>query len=245
VELDDYLDAITRESARLAESAGHAGLDASVPSCPEWTVADLVEHIANVQRWARITVETRATQRIAWRELPPPPPPNEVLAWFRDQTHSLVETLARTDPATPVWSWTDDHTARFWFRRQANEVAVHRWDAQGAAGTGTAIDTALAADGIDEWLAMLPFRTPGPVTGSGETLHLHCTDTPTGVGGEWLVTLTAEGPVTERVHAKGDVAARGGASELDLFVWGRVPVTDLEVFGDADLLARFQAETRA
>ncbi|MEX1007810.1 MAG: maleylpyruvate isomerase N-terminal domain-containing protein, partial [Acidimicrobiia bacterium] len=127
---DEYIEAITRESAALADAAERAGFDAPVPSCPGWTVADLVAHIGEIQRWARITVEQRATERISRRTLPSAPPAPELLAWFREQTPALVATLAATDSATPVWSWTDDNTARFWFRRQANEVAVHRWDAE-------------------------------------------------------------------------------------------------------------------
>jgi len=251
---DQYLDAITAESAALADAAEQAGLDAAVPSCPDWTVADLVTHIGNVQRWARITVEQRATERIQWRSVPPPPPAAEILEWFRAQTPALIATLAATDPATPVWSWTSDHTAGFWYRRQANEVAVHRWDAQLAVGAPTEIDAVLAADGVDECIGMAVFRSRELLTGNGETVHLHCTDIGPGIstgigpgtgGGEWLVALTVDGPVIERVHAKGDVAARGTASNLDLFVWGRVPVADLEVFGDVALLERFQAATQA
>jgi hypothetical protein len=51
--------------------------------------------------------------------------------------------------------------------------------------------------------------------------------------------------VVERRHEKGDVAARGSASDLDLFVWGRIPRDTFDVFGDAALLDRFQAAARA
>ena len=60
MEPDQYLDAITNESGALADAAERAGLDAPVPSCPEWYVADLVAHIGEVQQWARIMVEQRA-----------------------------------------------------------------------------------------------------------------------------------------------------------------------------------------
>ena len=50
--------------------------------------------------------------------------------------------------------------------------------------------------------------------------------------------------VVTREHAKGDVAARGTASDLLLFLWGRVPATALEVFGDAALLDRFRSAIR-
>src|SRR5215467_3594765 len=56
MELSEYLDAITRESGALADAAERAGLDAPVPSCPDWTVADLLVHLGGVQQWARITV---------------------------------------------------------------------------------------------------------------------------------------------------------------------------------------------
>jgi uncharacterized protein (TIGR03083 family) len=241
----EYLDAIAKESAALADAAARAGLDARVPSCPGWTVADLVAHVGEVQQWARVTVEQRATQRIPRSSLPLAPRGGELLPWFRAQASALADLLAATDAATPVWSWTEDHTARFWFRRQANEVAVHRWDAQLAAGDPQPIGPRLAVDGVDECLAMLPFRTRDQVVGTGETVHLHCTDTPSDVAGEWLVTLRPDGPVTEHRHAKGDVAARGTASDLDLFVWGRVPPSAFEVFGDVALLDRFQAATKA
>jgi uncharacterized protein (TIGR03083 family) len=245
VELDAYLDAIDRESSALADAAALAGLDALVLSCPGWTVADLVAHVGEVQQWARITVEQRATERISRSSLPPAPRGEELLPWFRAQASALVDLLGAIDGATQVWSWTDDHTAHFWFRRQANEVAVHRWDAELTAGEARPIDAVLALDGVDESLAMLPFRTRDQVLGTGETVHLHCTDTPPGSGGEWFVTLGPDGPVIERRHEKGDVAARGTASDLDLFVWGRVAPSSFEVFGDAALLERFQAATRA
>jgi uncharacterized protein (TIGR03083 family) len=240
LELHEYLDVITSESAALADAAERAGLDAAVPSCPDWTVGELVGHVGQIQQWARVTVERRATERISRRDLPGPPAAPELVGWFRAQAPALVAALQATDPDTPVWSWTDDTTAHFWYRRQAHEAAVHRWDAELAAGSAVALDTALAVDGIDECLGMLPSRGDR-ATGNGETVHLHCTD----AAGEWLVTMGAGSTVIERTHAKGDVAARGTASDLDLFVWGRVPQGALEVFGDAALLERFQHATRS
>jgi uncharacterized protein (TIGR03083 family) len=235
---EEHLDAITRESTALADAAERAGLDAFVPSCPGWTVADLVAHIGEVQQWARITVEQRATERISRRTLPSAPSGPALVTWFREQAPALVVALAATDPATPVWSWSADNTAHFWFRRQASEAAVHRWDAELASGTQHAIEPALAADGIDECLAT--FLDGDAAVGTGETVHLHCVD----ADGEWVVTLTERGPTIERAHAKSDVAARGAASDLDLFLWGRVEASVLDVFGDPELLDRFRSAIR-
>jgi hypothetical protein len=71
---------------------------------------------------------------------------------------------------------------------------------------------------------------------AGETIHLHCTD----VDGEWLVRLAPDGLEVTREHAKGDVAAKGGASDLLCWLLGRGPIDDIEVFGDAALLDRWR-----
>jgi uncharacterized protein (TIGR03083 family) len=239
MELSQYLDAIANESVALADAAERGDLDAQVPSCPDWTLAQLVAHIGEVQQWARTVVEQRASERISRRTLAAAPTGAELIPWFREQAPLLVATLAATDPSTPMWTFTDDHTARFWFRRQAHEVAVHRWDAELTTGSPASIAADLAADGVDEWLGLLPIRGPGGLVGNGETVHLHCTDTE----GEWIVTLGADGPSVKRAHEKSDVAVRGAASDLDLFVLGRIELSAFEVFGDAEVLARLQAAT--
>jgi hypothetical protein len=71
-------------------------------------------------------------------------------------------------------------------------------------------------------------------------VHLHCVD----ADGEWVVTLTERGPTIEHTHAKADVAARGAASDLDLFLWGRVESSALDVFGAPELLDRFRSAIR-
>ena len=42
---DGYVDAVADSSRRLADAAAAAGVDAPVPTCPGWTVADLLEHL--------------------------------------------------------------------------------------------------------------------------------------------------------------------------------------------------------
>ncbi len=152
-----------------------------------------------------------------------------------------MELLAATDPAKSVWTFSPtDRTAQFWIRRRANETAIHRFDAQSAAGSTSPIDAELATDGIDEFLTVFVARFGKDVATAGETLHFHCTD----VAGEWLVAREGDELRITREHAKGDVAARGSASDLFLFVWGRVPADRLEVFGDAAALDRFRSATR-
>ena len=52
--------------------------------------------------------------------------------------------------------------------------------------------------------------------------------------------LAADGVLVTREHAKGDVAMRAPASDLLLFLYGRVDRSAAEVFGDESLLDRWQ-----
>jgi uncharacterized protein (TIGR03083 family) len=239
----DSLAAIRTGSAGLVASARSAGLDARVPSCPEWDVHELVLHSGTTHRWATTLVSTRATGYAA-ADLGQLPVAREgIFDWFDEGAARLVDVLGSTDPEASVWSWASDQRARFWSRRMAHETAVHGWDASLAAGAARAIAADIAVDGIDEQLENVPFMLKfrpeiASLKGSGETIHLHASDTE----GEWLIRLTPDGIENSRGHAKGDVAARGSASDLFLFLVGRVRPDQLEVFGDNALLERWQRE---
>lgn len=239
VEPTTYLAAIRSNATALVDASQAAGLDASVPSCPDWTVADLLLHVGRVHRWAAGS-SVRSPEDGFWSgddiEIPEPAHRAE---WVRAGADELLVALSR--PADePAWTFVPPPTVAFWQRRQAHETTMHRVDAQLAARALQPVDPALAVDGIDELLWLLPRRPwAEPITGNGETVHLHCTDTE----GEWFVELLPEGMAVERVHAKGDLAIRGTASDLLLWCSGRGPVEPLDVFGDAALLAPFRRAT--
>jgi len=237
VDYRDYVAAIRSDGAALASAAGRAGVEAAVPSCPLWSVADLLGHIGRIHRWvARLVVERASDRGPHWSESEPPPP-GERVRWFAEGVTLLADALDDAGPDVAVWSWTPDASTAFWARRQANETAVHRVDAQLAAGETEPIAHDLAVDGIDELFALIPFLPAADrVRGNGETVHLHCTDGE----GEWLATLGRDGLIVTREHAKADVAARGTASDLLLFLFGRVGPDALEIFGDDAVLARWR-----
>jgi uncharacterized protein (TIGR03083 family) len=240
VEPAAYLDAIRRESAAFVDAAEAAGIDAPVPSCPDWRVGDLLGHIGQVQGWQADIVERRATEA----EFRRPDPPADRAAradWVRDSTARLLDVFTSTPPDTPMWTFVGPGTAAFWFRRQAHEVTMHRVDADLAAGALQPIEPELARDAIDEFFDIVVTRAlRDRYAGDGETLHLHCTDG----DGEWLVRLSPEGPEVERAHAKGDVAVRGTASDLLLAVRSRTGLDSCEVFGDERTFTRFRDLSR-
>jgi uncharacterized protein (TIGR03083 family) len=235
--MDDtrLLAALRAEGDALAAAAGR-DLAAAVPTCPGWTVADLVLHTGMVHRHKTEIVRGRLlTPPRPWP--PPAPAASELVGWYRDGLQELATVLEREDPAIPVWTWYEpDRTVGFWRRHMAHETTVHRADAESAHGEPAPVPADVAVDGIDELLDVMfvPDLEGEPVGGRGESLHLHATD----AEGEWLLRLLPTGAEVERGHGKGDVAARATASDLYLWLYGRVPVDRLEVFGDAAVPAR-------
>jgi uncharacterized protein (TIGR03083 family) len=245
MQYDIWLATTEDNSRRLLAAAEAAGLDAPVPTCPGWDVAQLLGHLGTVQHWVAGIVAAAPTEPQPRRGALDIPDRPDRFEWMRSATAALLDALRRTPAGTPMWTMRPGGNVDFWARRQANEAAVHRVDAQIAAagvGAGTVEPVApdVAADAIDELLHVLvilphlgEWGRGEPLVGGGETIHVHCTD----VDGEWLVRFGAAGLEVENVHAKGDVAARGTASDLLLFLSGRGGTDRLEVFGDAALLA--------
>jgi len=261
---ETYLEAIHREAAALAGAARH-GMDAPTPSCPGWTVAILAAHLTGIYAHRINIVGSRARENtvrsyddldlpVEYKELfdaeydpdaanTHPVAPPGLLDLFERTAARLVRTFEAAEPGEHVWTWwPPDQTAGFWMQRMAQETAVHRWDTQLAHGHPDPIEPELARDGVDEVFDVMapsrrgataaPWWTRKPRQGVGETYHFHRTDGP----GEWLLRFEGDGIAVTHEHAKGDVAVRGTASGLLLFLWGRIPASKLEVLGDKLLL---------
>jgi uncharacterized protein (TIGR03083 family) len=210
-----------------------AGPSAGVPACPDWTVADLLYHMYEVQYiWHRVTSERRSG--FEGLSLPARPTDEHLASLLRGE-HAGYSTMLAAFPAdTSIWTWTGQQDFGWLIRRMAQEIAVHRADADQARGVAPVIDAALASDGIDEYLEFFLNASNGAVNGS---VHIHCTD----VAGEWTIRETADGFAVTREHAKGDCAIRGAASDILLALWRRIPLEACDVVGDPAVAARFVA----
>lgn len=231
---------VTEAEGRRLLDAARVGLDAPIAACPPWRVSDLLGHLASVYRRTTHVLAHRLTERPAGSDWYAVPPPGEaVYDWFDTSLTDVVTHLARVDPTTPSWTFSGDHrTAGFWPRRLAHETTVHRTDVESAHGPPTPVPAAVAVDGIDEAFdVMIAPGLSGRFCGDDGSVHLHATDVP----GEWLVGLGPEGVVVERSHGKGTAAVRGPASDLFLWLWGRVGTDQLETFGDRALLAQLRS----
>ena len=129
-----------------------------VPTCPDWSLADLVRHTGTVHRWATRMVRDLAPQRLDPRSLDLGLPDDEAgyADWLASGARELVTTFGAADPDAAMWAWGADQHVRFWPRRMVHETTVHRADAELASGVQPRIDPATAADGIDELLDNLP-----------------------------------------------------------------------------------------
>lgn len=227
-----YLDHLHRDAGRLLASAP---LDAPVPSCPGWTVADLLDHVAGVYEHKVVAVRTAARPE----EDGLPAPGADPYERLRTQYEALTAELAAHGPDDPSWTWwPPEQNVGFWHRRMAQESAVHRWDAEQAAGQVSPIPDDLAVDGIDEilgWLAW-PFD-PAPTPLDGRMVVLRAG------GHAWAVTLRpgAYEPVGASSAAPtADASVTGDPEAMLLWLWGRAPDDALAIGGDPAALGQLR-----
>ena len=230
---DENVAAVRRESKALAEAA-RKDLKPIVPSCPDWSVSDLVWHVGGIHRH-RIWLITEHPDGPKGFDIERPSD-DEIVDWFADGAEKLAQVLESHDPDEKVWTWfKPNRTVGFWQRRMAQETAVHRWDGENAVGDAHEIEPWTAADGVAEFLDTLLVVQDEPPKGNGETIHLHATDAPC----EWVITVAPEGARAEPGHAKGDAGMRGTSSDLLLALWRRIPLDSVEVLGNRPAVGRF------
>lgn len=234
-----YMQAIRTEGDALLGAAGTAP-DAAVPACPGWNNRTLAQHIGRI--WHYVSKQARTMDQLESNGAPQDG--EDPLVWAADGLTALLVTLTETEPRAAAWNWArnEPDTAAFWYRRMAQETAVHRWDAQSAKGEPAPIPSWLAADGIDEVMTMwLPRRRGQSKEDVVGTAHLHAHDPSEGQPSEWFVELGAEGNVSCRhAHEKGDAVLRGSASDILLRLWKRPSA--VEEFGDETVRAALHAE---
>ncbi|MFI6407435.1 maleylpyruvate isomerase family mycothiol-dependent enzyme [Streptomyces sp. NPDC050548] len=241
MDTDAFVGTLDREGGLLASAAEEAGVDAEVPTCPEWRVRDLLRHTGMVHRWATAFVAEGHTAYHPDGGLPDLDGA-ELVAWFRQGHRRLVDTLSAAPPDVACWYFLPAPSPlAFWARRQAHETTVHRLDAESArGGAPTAIAPDFAADGIDELLRGFHARDRSRVRSvEPRVLRVRATDTDDAV---WTVRLSQEPPAAER-GGSGDVDCEltGPAWELYTALWNRTPFP--AVSGDASLAALWREKS--
>lgn len=254
----DHSQQILAETERFADVLAETEPSAPVPTCPDWTAADLLWHLTEVHAfWARVLSSGALSDAdIEAVEEDKPERPTDADALFAlldSETANLVEQLDKRLDEQPAWSWFGtDQTVGFTRRMQVHEAVMHRVDAEGAAGVQlTAIDPEVAVDGVLHaidvmfaWWGTLPgFEfTPADsvvaltLTDVGRTVLLR--------PGRWRGVgesgkIYDEPGILRITDLTPDAAFAGTADEVDRWLWGRGP--EPEADGDAAALDAVRA----
>jgi uncharacterized protein (TIGR03083 family) len=220
-------------SAALRESvAGRADLDVRVPSCPDWSLRELVEHVTEVQRFWAAAVAAGPSEHPP--SVAPASDTDGLLSRSATATEELIAALRSAGPAMGCWTWWGDSdvpmTSGAVARHQVHEAAVHAFDAQLATGTPQPVPAVVALDGIAEFVA-ISHGTAGPWPYQPARIGLHAAE-----GESWLLDLKPPGSHVPSGQPETVADLHGPASNLLLTLHGRLPLDGLRSQGDRTTL---------
>jgi uncharacterized protein (TIGR03083 family) len=239
-----------RSTAFRAAVASASSLELPVPTCPEWTLFDLVQHLGQVHRfWAAVVeagpADAPPAEAAAADLTAAPREPEALLAWSAESTRLLLDALRAAGPDRGCWTWWGDsqspQVSGAVARHQVQEATVHTYDAQLTAGAPQPLPDDAALDGVDEFLTTCCEGTD-PWPHEAGTIDFQITG-----GRSWRIALTADGSRTTRLPEPGTASAtaatvsvRGTAAELVLALYDRIPFDSLQVEGDRRQLEWFR-----
>jgi uncharacterized protein (TIGR03083 family) len=250
--VDELIRVLRAEAELLAGEAAQAFVTDPVPTCPEWSVRDLVEHTGGVHRWAATVVKGALTRDVPDTEqellFRAPADPDELLAWFTRGAHELMQALeaAPADLRTFVFLKSAPPPRQFWARRQAHETTIHRVDALAARlgrmpSTHEAdVSREVAVDGLDELLVGFVQRRSSRLR---HTEPYWVCIAPTDVDVVWTVALSDDPPVTTKgADPRATGMLSGTAAALYLGLWNRGD--DVAESGSEDALGLWRDRVR-
>ncbi|GIH11361.1 hypothetical protein Rhe02_94280 [Rhizocola hellebori] len=233
----DYLTVLEADYRRLVQVTS-GDLTARVPTCPEWTVDDLVNHVAHVYLHKAAVMRLNAMPR-PWPPAPTGETPSQLLQ--RGYAEMSAEFVARAGESAAATWFEPDQTVGFWRRRMAQETVIHRIDAELAMGVPSEpIPADLALDGIDEvlriMLAWASRRWPDKFTaelskGDGSVLVID----------RWLVSWNSSGvSISDEGTEIGDGDVSGSAEAVLRWLWRRADDSAVQLAGDSAKVRQMQ-----
>ena len=246
-----------RSTAFRAAVACAPDLDLPVPTCPEWTLVDLVQHMGEGRRAWAATIDA-GPDASAKAAAPPgdataPREREALLGWLAESTQLLLDALREAGPDRGCWVWwgksQSPQTCGAVARHQLHEIAVHTYDAQLTVGAPEPVPEEVALDGVEEFLFTLCTTTEA-WPHEPAVIEYHATE-----GRSWRNWLSDEGARAARLSTPGTLAAtatgevpetidasvEGSASELVLAFYGRIPLNSLKLDDSRSVFDQFVA----
>ncbi|MFB6890282.1 maleylpyruvate isomerase family mycothiol-dependent enzyme [Kitasatospora sp. NPDC056327] len=233
-----------RSAAFRAAIASAPDLDVRVPTCPDWTLRELAQHLGDGRRRQAAVVAAGPGAEPPARTDPKGAPtaprdPEALDAWLAESTELMLAALREAGPDRGCWTWWGrsqaPETSGAVARHQIQEIAVHTYDVQLVLGAAQPLPTDVAVEGVDEFLTTVS-ATSVPWPFEPATIDLHATE-----GRSWRLTLDAGGVRCDDLGAgtePGDLVIRGAAGELVLYFYDRAPLDALEITGDTEPMDR-------
>lgn len=256
LEFPDLLRLIDERSTAFRTAVAAApSLDAPVPTCPGWTLFDLVKHLGGGDRfWAAIVGAgpadgPPAEAAAARAALEVPQEREALLAWLAASTQLLLNALREAGPESGCWTWwptsQSPQTAGGVARHRVQETAVHTYDVQFAEGAPQPLPVEVALDGVEEFLFTV-CATQSAWPHEPTAFDFHAAE-----GRSWRLTVDGDGARVTRIPAPtaatgedsdaAGASVHGTASELVLYLYDRIQAESLQVDGDAGLLDLLRA----
>ena len=240
-----YLTAVVEQTTTFAGWVEGRDPATPVPTCPGWSLADLVDHVGATQRMVAMLVGERlADPTTAFeRQAAAPTSSDEWGTWMTEGLALARDAFSEVDDLTPVWDPSGAAAGvPFWSRRLFGEACVHRADAAAALELPYELPAEHAVEALQDWLETMTSRGywdakpdfAAAMAGDGQSLHFHATD----ADADWVARRDPDQVILDRsAPTDADVTVSGPATDLLLAICRRRPLSDssLDVAGDAAL----------
>jgi len=252
MDVSDYIGFVASEGELFASAAERGELTVDIPPCPGWDMRELVRHLGLIHLWAAghvaypqpelWDIEDLQDLTRFWSDLDGSWPDDaDLVAWYRNTHANLVRVLEAAPADVDSFTFLPAPSPlAMWARRQASEIAIHRFDAELSRGVTSHFDPEFATDMLDELLCGFgPRRRPLEID-SAKMIHIHSEDT----AEHWYVTMGPERTDTARQGGNADLTLTGTAADLYLLLWNRTPDSSVTMKGDSDVMSLWHGNFR-
>jgi uncharacterized protein (TIGR03083 family) len=241
----DYVEYVLSEGDLFATAAESGDLNVDISACEGWDMRTLVRHLGLIHLWAAgnvffptdhwLDADDIPDMARYWPELGSSwPDDSNLVSWYRKTKENLVRVLESTPADHQCFSFLPAPTpVTMWSRRQASEIAIHRFDAEHARGIPSRFEPCFASDMLDELLSGFAPRPRNKIgLESDRILHVHAHD----VDEHWYLTIGPNGIETSRHGGGANLAVTATAADLYLFMWNRTDDSTVTYTGNAELM---------